>query len=613
MTHTVRVLTTIVTGLAVAIPATLMEPRDAQAQGTSQIEVLVAPLITAEGVDRDFGEKVAEEVREALEEFSGMVPLDWGDVRDQVEDYGLDWKELTAIEWRQLAARMNAHSVMVGHATREGNAVRVEVLFVDPRTGDELEVPTFTVASDDQEEEAAAHIASALEEQVAYQRSIIFCQEYLGSDQLEDALRNCDAALEINPSSARALYLRGRVHMEAEDWEVAREDLERVVEVQASNTEALQSLAYTHAQLGNAQRSLELYREYLNFNPDDAEVRLNIAYRLASTEAYAEAMAILEEGVARDDENVALWKYLGDVALTKGTSAPAGAEAGMEGSEGASGSSSVRDREAIERAVEAYDRVLTLRGDSINPGMIRNLVAANMELGDLEQALEYSERGLELIRGADDVSGAESAGPEAAPEETQTKEEILAGIHDVRASIYARMENYEKAAEEIGLAVELNPELPRAMLRRGNYRLKMGDTEGAISDFRLAVDRGFDANQIANTLFATGYQERFQRGQYRQAIELFDVAAEFAQTPQSSQQIHFFMAYGYFQIGSEIDRGNEQEEACQPARRALSAFQQVGPHLQRAGNYQADSQAQIRDAVDVQVYRQQQIIKSACD
>ena len=296
------------------------------------------------------------------------------------------------------------------------------VAFVDPRTGDELPVDDFSVADDKQHKRAATHITDGLESQVAYQRSIVFCKEYLGSNQLDDALRNCNSALEVNPNSARALYLIGRVHMEAEDWRSAATSLARVVELNPSNTEALQSLAYTHAQLGNAQRSFELYREYLNFNPDDADVRLNIAFKLATSGAFTEAVAILQEGVERDDANATLWEYLGDVALAKGT-------ARVEGTgEEQAQESAVSDPEAVRLAVKAYDRVLTLRGDSINPAMVQNLIAANMELGDLAQALEYSERGLELIRAADDVGGTEAAGGAEAAAPARTREQILAGI-----------------------------------------------------------------------------------------------------------------------------------------------------------------------------------------
>ncbi len=133
-----------------------------------------------------------------------------------------------------------------------------------------------------------------------------------------------------------------------------------------------------------------------------------------------------------------------------------------------------------------------------------------------------------------------------------------------------------------------------------------------MADLRLAAESGSDPDQIAHNLFARGYQDHFQQGRYAQAIRLFDVALELAESPQEKQQVHFFAAYGYYQQASAIDRSNEQAEACDPARRALNAFQRVGPHLRQAGNYQASSQAQIREAVDVQIYRQEQIIRKSC-
>jgi tetratricopeptide (TPR) repeat protein len=587
---------TITVALALSLATVPSVPNQAAAQ-QGDIQVLVAPLSVGPGVNNKFGERVADQVREALETFSGLAPLDWGDVKDAVEDFGLDWKQLTPIEWRQLAGRLEAQLVMVGTAAQAGGALNVEVSFIDPRSGDELPVPSFSVASDRQHKQAAAQITGGLEQQVAYQRSVVFCQEYLGSQQLEDAMRNCEAALDVNPGSPRALYLRGRVHMEGEEWDAAIVDLEEVVQQDPSNTEALQSLAYSHAQVGNGDRSLELYREYLNFNPDDADVRLNVAFKLASAEAYDPAIAILQEGVERDENNAALWEYLGNVALARGTQR-------AEASEGTSGSLS--DPASVRLAVDAYDRVLTLSGDSINPSMLRNLIAANTELGDLDRALEFSERGLTIVRQMPEP-GAD------AEEGTQSPTQLLAEIHSIRADIYDRMEQPAQAVAEMDRTLENDPDYPRAYWKRGNFRLSAGDTNGAVADFRLAAGAGSDPDQIAHNLFARGYQEHFQQGRYGQAIRLFSVALELAESPQEKQQIHFFSAYGYYQQASAIDASNERAEACEPARRALNAFRRVGPHLGQAGSYQASSQAQIREAVEVQVYRQDQIIRKACN
>jgi len=142
--------------------------------------------------------------------------------------------------------------------------------------------------------------------------------------------------------------------------------------------------------------------------------------------------------------------------------------------------------------------------------------------------------------------------------------------------------------------------------------LLAGDIEGAIVDYRTAVANGGDTNAIADELFGQAYNDHFAAGRYTQAIGMFTVAAEFAEATDTANRIHFFIGYGHYQRATAIDSGNEDAEACGPAQSALSAFQAVGSHLAQAGSYEAASQGQIREAVDVQLYRQEQIIKSAC-
>ncbi len=563
-------------------------PNPATAQ-SSEITVLVAPLVLNGDVHKNFGKDVAKKVRERLESFGGLRPIEEGDIKDFLKQYGLKEDQMSPIEWRQLAGQMGASMVMIGTAAPGGEGIQVDVSFMDPKTGDQLPVQPFSVADRKQVDAAADAIAAGLESGVEYQRSIAFCSEYLGSEQIEDALRNCNKALELNPGSKRALYLRGRTRMAEEAWGAAAEDLEKVVEADPSNTDALQSLAYVHAQLGNKDRSLELYREYLNFNPDDAAVRLNIAYELANAGAFTEAMEILEDGVERDPENVDLLIYLGSVALSAGQT-----------------NGEVTDAEAIRTSVGAFEKVLEAKGDQIDPTILTNVINAHMLIGDYDAALAFSDRALEIINRPAPEGGEEPGTSEV------SKEALLSQVYAARANVHSRMDRYADAAREFARALEYDPDIENGFQRLALFKLKAGDTDGAIADFRVAVERGADPDEIANALFGQGYNDYFQKGQYRDAIQLFNVAAEFARAPDVAQQVQFFTGYGYYQLGTALDNGNQETEACGPARAALDAFQKVLPHLSRAGSYQAGSQAQIRDAVDVQLYRQEQIIKKAC-
>ena len=574
-----RVSLSVAAVLALTVFAGPVRAQDAGSGSGGRARVLVAPLKTGPGINNSFGKKVSDEVRDGLEDFPTLVAVDKKQVDSELKRLKLDKDELGPIQWRQLASRMNAQVIMYGtvEPTSVGNAVNVA--FIDAKTGDELSVPEFTVAGDgnDQVRETASTIVTAFGEHVKYQQSVLYCQDYLNASQYEDALRNCNEALTLNPSSLHAMYLRGRIYMGQEDWSSARTDLAVVVDENPAETLALQSLAYTEAQLGNTERATELYREYLNFSPDDADVRLKVAFDLAQAGGHEEAILLLEEGIARDSTNAELWEFLGTVSLNFGTASDDG------GSE-----ASIANEDAVRKAVMAYEKTLELKGDDIDPEILTNVIAAYLELGDYESALAFNDRALE-IKGED------------------------ASLWSQRADIYNRMDDYPEAIAAIDRVLELDPTYANALLRRGMYKLQMGNPDAAIADFRLAVDeQGTDPNVVAGQMLARGHRDYFQKGDYGQAIAMFETGTEFATDAEILEQLFFFTAYGYFQEGVLIDQANEAAEDCAPARRALSRFQQVMPNLNRAGSVQPNAQQQLTESTDVYLYRQEQIIRKAC-
>jgi tetratricopeptide (TPR) repeat protein len=420
-------------------------------------------------------------------------------------------------------------------------------------------------------------IVSAFGEQVDYRRALLFCQDYLAAEQHDDALRNCDEALGWNPESTSGHYLRGRVYMGMENWAAAAEDLEMVVESNPAEVDALNALAYVNAQLGDMGRAVELYREYLNFNPGDASVRMTVAFELAQAGGEDAAIVLLQEGIAIDSTNAELWEFLGNVALKKGTTA----------AEGEVSSGAISDEESVRLAVEAYDHVLALKGEDMNPEILRNVIAANLELGDYDAALEFADRAQTLM-----------------PQD--------AGLWSIRSDIYGRMNRSADAVAALDRALELDPAYPNAYLRRGFLKLRSGNAQGGTADLRTAVDQGAEVEVVTGQLLARGYNDFFKNGQYDEALAMFEVGTSLASAGKVRDQLYFFTAYGYYQQGVAIDQQNEANQACQPARRALSKFQQVLPNLDRAGAEQPQSQAQIRESTDVYIYRQEQIIRKNC-
>lgn len=583
----IRQIGALALSLAVVAAASATQARPVAAQegnggSGGRARVLVAPLQVAPGIDRDFGKKVAEEVEKQLGDFPTLTSVESKEIRDELRRLKLREEDLGLVQWRQLAGRLNASVVMFGQVAQAAGANQVNVVFVDSKTGDELQVPEFTVVGEgrDQVRETAGVIVSAFQGQVDYQRALLFCQDYLAAEQFADALRNCNDALELNPGSTTGRYLRGRVHMGLEEWEAAQEDLVAVVEENPAEVLALQSLAFTELKLGNKERSVELYREYLNFNPGDASVRLNVAFELAQAGGEDQAISLLQDGIAIDSTNADLWEFLGNVALRKGTTQTADPT-------GDPSEAAIADEASVRLAVDAYNQVLALRGDQINPEILRNVVAANLELGDYDAALDFADRAQSLM-----------------PED--------ASLWSIRADVYGRMERFGDAVASLDRTLQLDPSYPQAKLRRGFFKLQAGDSAGAIADLRVAVQEGADPDIVAGQLLARGYNDFFKSGQYEQALAMFRVGTEFAQSGRVRDQLYFFTAYGYYQQGVQIDSANESAEACEPAQRALRRFQEVIPNLNRAGSEQPQSQAQIRESTDVYIYRQEQIIRKNC-
>jgi tetratricopeptide (TPR) repeat protein len=267
------------------------------------------------------------------------------------------------------------------------------------------------------------------------------------------------------------------------------------------------------------------------------------------------------------------------MALKKATEADdTGTEATSDGG--------VVDEEAARVAVDAYEHLLVLVGDSIEVGTLKNTIAAYMALDEIDAAIDFSDRALQQI-------------PDSA------------SLWSVRADALARAERYPEAAEAMNRVLTLDPAYPNAYLRRGMFKLREGDESGAVSDFREAIAAGSDPNTIASQLLARGYQDYFQKAQYRGAIGLFTTGLEFATSAEMKQQLAFFTGAAYFQQGVGLDESNNAE-GCAPAQRALDSFQKALPYMNQAGSYQSANKAQIVESTDVYIYRQQQIIRKAC-
>ena len=144
------------------------------------------------------------------------------------------------------------------------------------------------------------------------------------------------------------------------------------------------------------------------------------------------------------------------------------------------------------------------------------------------------------------------------------------------------MDDPAAGVAELELALRYNPDLDNGHQQLGMLKLKAGDSAGAVEDFRAAIAAGANPDMVANAIFGQAHARHFQAqsqvisnavaidvGEVSTALELFTAAAEFAQTPETSEQIHFFIAFGYYMQGIAYDgRTRPSRRAGRPGTRS---------------------------------------------
>ena len=93
---------------------------------------------------------------------------------------------------------------------------------------------------------------------------------YLDGDNAAAAARDCDAALRLDPSNAKAYRVRGMAHREAGDFAAADADLTRALELDADTPLTLLARATVRFDLGDPAAAAADCDKALTLDPDNA-------------------------------------------------------------------------------------------------------------------------------------------------------------------------------------------------------------------------------------------------------------------------------------------------------------------------------------------------------
>ena len=456
----------------------------------------------------------------------------------------------------------------------------VNAEFWDIQSNESFKVSEITVG-EREEEAAATHIFTEFDLYVQQVRAAAICGDYFASQQWDNALRNCDQALELNENANETRYLRGRILYEMERYPDALEELDRVLAVNGFHEEALQLAGYIATIEEQQDKGREYYGRYLELNPGNAAMRMRIAYDLAQAGDPVGAMDFIQVGLDVDAENVDLWEQYGGFAFRAATDAQQMAAL----SPGDDAGISPEVQEYYRRAINAYERVFEGKGAETPVGHLRSILGAYIQLEELDAAIEFGGQALR----------------------THGEEDVLWSFY---ADALQRAGRLDEAIAALDRVREINPSHPSASLRQGNWLIEAGRLEDAVMVLKDAVAANpAQAEQAARMVFNDAYQKGYQEKEYPYAIAGMTMAKELPGLSEGlMSQLNFWHGFSIYQAAVV----EQEPQTLGSARSTLPKFQEAMGLLGQSGDYPGSvnvNLTQVLENLSTYVEIQEAIIK----
>lgn len=547
------------TAVAAALLAAPLFPAGVEAQEQGRFRVLVPDFRPQDGADRRFGERVAERVGRLIDQYDTHQPVPSREYQQALRQHSLNRQEVDCITARQLANLINAQLVMCGTYAPSGDGFQVEAEVFAVGQDESFEVSATTVPSRNGEDPAAQHINSDFGRYVQQTRVAQFCRTYYESQSWDQALEQCNQAIELAPTATGPRLVRALVYREQGRQQEALADFEAVIEANPFNQTALQNAAYVASQIGDREKSFRYYREFLELDPDNDRVRMQVAFDLANELGDpAGAMQLLEEGVQRSPDNVELLERLGQASF-------AAASQAAQAAGGSNDEMPAEARTAYQKALEAFERVFEIKGEETDAALLANSIRTHVALGNAQAGVDFGRRVVQ-IKGDN------------------------AGIRQAYATALQRSGDLPGAIRELDEARRLdpdNPSLRQAAVMQGQWLFQAGEFQEGFRYIQQAVQSGDQtAEAMATFVWGQAWNNGLQGNRnLPQGVQLIEMAKQLpVQDPMVRSQLDFWHGYGIFNQATALQEPN----TLQSAQRTLPMFQQALQFF-RAGQQYATS------------------------
>ncbi|MEM6655196.1 MAG: tetratricopeptide repeat protein [Planctomycetota bacterium] len=267
-----------------------------------------------------------------------------------------------------------------------------------------------------------------------------------------EAIKQLNKAIEIDPNNLGSRLVRTQLYLMDGQPEAALADVESVLARQPGMLQAHMMRVQVLEDLGRREDAIEALERISQAAASSPAVLLQLAAQYQDFKEYRAAIDILSQVIEQADDSVLAFRLRGDMYLSLGehTDALADFARAYELTPDDAGllnnyawtlaTSPFDDLRDGPRAVELAKRAAQLT-DFEKPHILSTLAAAYAEVGDFDQAIEYSEKALDLEQ-------SKGAGPEAGPDLDDQLSEELASYREGKPWRELQQAEEEPSADE---------------------------------------------------------------------------------------------------------------------------------------------------------------------
>ncbi|MCU1257394.1 MAG: serine/threonine protein kinase with repeat, partial [Bryobacterales bacterium] len=304
---------------------------------------------------------------------------------------------------------------------------------------------------------------------------------------IDEALKSCRRALELNPSLPEAKIIMGRIHLDTGQYEQAQKDFETALQSDQRNSAAYQGLASAYEDLKQFDKAEATYRKGIALRPEDWNGYRQLGLFYYRRGNFDKAIDQYQKVVALTPDNAQGYTNLGAFQIRKGANEEAKRSLlralELDPNRVSTLTNLAKlyfDQEQYPKAIELYERAVKLNASDYRmPG---SLGVAYKRMGDSAKAAAPLESAIKMVN--------------SELKTNPKKAELYSYLAFYQATL-GRRDGVEALLQR---AMGMSPDDLDIMIRAAETEATLGNTDRALALLRRVIAKGFPRAKLKDSI-----------------------------------------------------------------------------------------------------------------